>query len=246
MKGICAVTVFVACQYAQLAAAAPDDAVLKSPAAEHCASCELETTDESGPYCCPLFPIMYLSSGTVYYCDYFDPDCEAEVEAAYAIGEYDYPMECPDCLVAPSLLYEEEFFGLANPITPGENSLKLGKATDTLLGDEFLSGGSDRTKCRSEMAGIIRLSADGRDRFAIALKVEFSRGNAKRSGTPNVRDSRFIALEIDRGSDNQGNEVTDAVSPQRLSGGFAYRAKFDVDGQSTPVLILLARSERTR
>lgn len=46
------------------------------------------------PNFCPLFELLVMSGGTMYYCDLFVEDCCGEPQATYGFGEYDYPCSC--------------------------------------------------------------------------------------------------------------------------------------------------------
>lgn len=51
--------------------------------------------EKDNSYFCPLFELMVMTGGTLYYCDLFDQsDCLDEPEATYALGEYEYPCSC--------------------------------------------------------------------------------------------------------------------------------------------------------
>jgi len=46
-------------------------------------------------YACPIWPIMAVDGGILYYCDNFPTDdCEETPEAAYLVGEYQWPAIC--------------------------------------------------------------------------------------------------------------------------------------------------------
>jgi hypothetical protein len=50
-----------------------------------------------GRYGCPLYPIGVLSNGTLYFAEYFEPDCDAESTPTYVFGDYAWPWQmCPD------------------------------------------------------------------------------------------------------------------------------------------------------
>lgn len=239
MKRICIVLVICLSFYGvQLATVASDDKL--GPGKEPpCDGCGFDTTDGSGPYACALFEIMVLSSGTVYYCDFFDPDCYAEPTAAYAVGEYELPMECPYCIFATSVSSKNEFTGLPNVLSfnDGANWSGTTESYNELLENTLLD--APFTNCRPHFEGWMKLRAHESNHFTIVVRVEFARGSANRSGSS---ETRYVALEVDRPPSNPDIEIADAESPQRLPGGYAYRARYAPTGQSgVPVLVLLAR-----
>lgn len=205
--------------------------------ATECAGCQLELSGDSGPYACPIIPIMSVIFGTIYYADYYDPDCEAEPQAAYLIGNYAYPAECPDC-VNSLRTSRVDFPGMREALTLSSHSIQEGAqwSIGSAMRSVTKACGSLGSEYRPEFAGFLRLSETTQPRYAIVISLEL--GLMSRGGRDNVR---YVAFEVTDLPD--GVSAAEAIAAEQLPGGNCYRANYELrNGQQVPVLVLLARS----
>lgn len=202
-----------------------------------CKSCSLDKT-ENGPYACPQFPLVALSMGTVYYCDYFDPDCDAEPQAAYMIGDYSCPTYCPDCVRVSSGASVREFPGLDRSLSwPAADSEVSTALSDNSL--NFLDGG--QVDIHSEQVGCVRMWTGSVAHDIVVLSVDYRGRSSQQVSAQAGLSSRYVGLEIEELP--EGMTPVDLDSVEQLSNGRAFRSKFALaNGKQVPLLILLASS----
>ena len=83
-----------------LPSALADEPEKKCKACEKTAAAEsmnVEPRDTGPPWICPLFELLAMGDGNLYYCNYYETtDCSDEPQAVYIFGVYDFPTDCAD------------------------------------------------------------------------------------------------------------------------------------------------------
>lgn len=231
------VIIGIACGITRAGDENPSDNAAAATAALPCKSCSLDKT-ESGPYACPQFVLVVLSVGTVYYCDFFDPDCDAEPQAAYMIGNYSCPMYCPDCVRVSSGAAARAFPGLDRSLSwPAADSDASTALSDNSL--SFLDGSQADTQ--SEQVGCVRMWTGSVAHDIVVLSVDYRGRSGQQVSAQTALSSRYVGLEVEQLPEGMTPVELDSV--EQLSNGRAFRSKFALpNGKQVPLLILLASS----
>lgn len=215
-----------------------------TPPAQSCPDCGLNQTDSDGPYTCPLFPIMTFSGGTLYYCDYFESDCEDAPQAGYVVGNYDCPSNCPDCVDGSARAQSPDFVGIPRRASFGYASSSSVATDHRLLQALGVFSGQDSANLRTENVGVLSISLNDGDRYAVVMSVEFPDRPAGASAHAGGRQNRYVAFELDDISSQDRRDAIQASSAVALSGGKAYRARFTKGAKDSSVLVLLSRANQ--
>jgi hypothetical protein len=215
-----------------------------TPPAQSCPDCGLNQTDSDGPYTCPLFPIMTFSGGTLYYCDYFESDCEDNPQPGYVAGNYDYPLNCPDCVEGSARAQSPDFVGLPRRASFGYASFSSVATDHRLLQALGVFSGQESANLRTEIVGVLSISLNDGDRYAVVMSVEFPDRPAGASARAGARQNRYVAFELDDISSEDRRNAIQASSAVALSGGKAYRARFTKGTKDSSVLVLLSRASQ--
>ena len=180
---------------------------------------------------CPLFPIMTYTSGTLYYCDYFDNEnCEGEPEAAYVLGNYTYPWTICDIHCLPAEFRGTRFDGLLGPVGLGYSHDPTGmdKLTDAQPAP-LAQGFAVNPRVNNVFVRFIHPITS---RLAYAKVIEFRVPGGK----------KYVAFETATPEDgavtrDATSELKEAISPTSTHARSTY---FKADGvKEVPVLILL-------
>jgi hypothetical protein len=215
-----------------------------TPPVQSCPDCGFKQSDSNGPYTCPLFPIVTFSGGTVYYCDYFASDCEDEPQAAYIVGTFDCPSSCPDCVDGSARAQSPDFAGLPRRASFGYASFSSVATDHRLLQALGVFAGQESANLRTEIVGVLSISLNDGDRYAVVMLVEFPDRPAGASAHAGGRQNRYVAFELDDISSEDRHDAIQASSAEALSGGKAYRARFTKGAKDRSVLVLLSRASQ--
>jgi hypothetical protein len=211
------------------------------------------------PWACPVYPIMVMPEGTMYYCNRHQTDNCANPTSCYLIGDYDWPRSCPNdvCETAtykdgdekpgrnPSIMFK----GLNEPV-PVEYMHRHLRDDAHAPGQEedkscFPGGPTRRFFSVSEHSSLkfieVHPFKDGELRvLAKVLKVEVDEGLA--SGGASNKVETFVAFEVDRAPQGGWTQIPDVnVTPAWARESHAYNVKWTLDNREINILLLLAK-----
>lgn len=146
-------------------------------------------TTAFGAAMCPLAPIITYPNGTLYICDYYDPDCDAEPEVGYMFGEYNWPYKvCPDdCEQAldatgPGPDVDATFPGLLSYVEPTymHRYLVYGPLPGQKKGESCFPVGLAREICsvnpklNNQFVKVVTQDSPSQIRYAKVLEIRFN------------------------------------------------------------------------
>lgn len=198
-----------------------------------CPNCDESKDPRRGPWICPLWELMYIDEGVLYYADYYlDNEC-VNPEASYAFGVFPWPMICPEC--EPAALERDKqhlgkkFLGLHSKV-PLDYVLTLPAPanhwTEISLDQE-----------------IPYLKFTGEEFYAKVFRLDMDVAGIQNSDEPEEPYVRYVALQVNEKPNVGFSEVT----PKKLDGDpcYAFSATKELaNGKEIKILVLKAREAK--
>ena len=196
---------------------------------------KVEGNAKKGPYpapwACPLFEVMALGDGNLYYCDYFTTeDCSDEPQAVYEFGDFPFPTSCAtnDCISARDKGSAGPFTGLDFPVAQGYvHVMPSGRAREY------------SRVCIDPTLSFIKCDAEG-EVFAKVFMIAMDLKGA-RAGIPTHQFTRsiYVAFQVS-GKPDAFETITVCKPVGQSSGGknFVFQATYSANAtQKFPILV---------